>query len=134
MPWLLAVRRKKLLHQHLLLKHLLLHLQLLKLLLLRLPLLLLTPLLLLLLTPPSRLTLLLLLTLLSQLTLLRQNNHQIIFKKPVSGPVFFRPQFCPCISPITIGRSGGAQRSLLSFNRTALTHFYGQDTLLPHQP
>jgi hypothetical protein len=89
LPWLLAVRRKKLLHQHLLLKHLLLHLQLLKLLLLRLPLLLLTPLLLLLLTPPSRLTLLLLLTLLSQLTLLRQNNHQIIFKKPVSGPVFF---------------------------------------------
>ena len=87
MPWLLAVRRKKLRHLHPLLL-----LKLLPLLLLLRPLKLLP---LLLLLRPLKLLLLplLLLTLPSLLKLLLQNNHQIIFKKPVSGPVFFRLRF-----------------------------------------
>ncbi|MBB5391942.1 hypothetical protein HDC89_002111 [Herbaspirillum sp. SJZ102] len=125
MPWLLAARRKKLLHQHLLLKLLLPLLPLLKLLLLHL---LLRPLtlLLLLLTPPSRLTLLLLPTLPSQLKP-RQNNHQIIFKKPVSRPVFFRPRLSPasplqpscCYAHIPIANRAICE-SPLRLNRTAL--------------
>ncbi len=96
MPWLLAVRRKKLRHLHPLL---LLKLRPLLLLLRPLTLPSLLTLLLRLLTLQSRLKPLLLLTPPSRLKPLRQNNHQIIFKKPVSGPVFFRPQFVALAYP-----------------------------------
>ncbi|MBP0599336.1 hypothetical protein J8I26_14550 [Herbaspirillum sp. LeCh32-8] len=132
MLWLLAARKKKLRHLHLLLKLLLLlrHL-LLKLLLPLRPL-----------TLPSRLTLLRLLTLLSRLTPLRpltllsllthrQNNLQIIFRK--TGPLgrFFFACTLRRASPSLARSPACFFRRLPPTRQRSLLHHYAGMTLPP---